>query len=246
MRLLLALGLALGSASASATLIHSYQLDNNYLDSTGSAHAVLIGGGISGTTDRFGTANSALMFTNSGRLSANFALPTTATFSMWATMSATAQADMLFDAGNTDLYFLTGFGCGGQIFWNTYDSCANPFSGTSGATSATGWHHYVVVASLNAPAELYIDGALVGTAAYRVTGGSTFDIGGDNGGYNWNGKIDDVRIYDTALSASEVASLTANGTAVPEPDMLGLVGIGLAALGVARRPRRRATPSALS
>ena len=58
-------------------------------------------------------------------------------------------------------------------------------------------------------------------------------FGGDNegaAGENWRGMLDDIRIYDHALSATEVAAL------VPEPSSSVLLGIGL--LPLLRRRRR--------
>lgn len=74
-----------------------------------------------------------------------------------------------------------------------------------------GWHHIVIIYNPTA-LTLYIDGVSQGTQT--VTGtpsvvNSNLEIGrfGDNPWYYFDGKIDEVRIYNRALSASEVAQL---------------------------------------
>jgi hypothetical protein len=59
---------------------------------------------------------------------------------------------------------------------------------------------------------------------------SFFDIGHNPGfGEFFNGSIDNVFVYDEALSSSQIAEIRANGfaTAVPEPSPIVLVGLGL-------------------
>lgn len=55
----------------------------------------------------------------------------------------------------------------------------------------------------------------------------------------FNGKIDDVQIYDTALSASEISQIYNNpGVAIPEPGSLVLVlvgGLGVVTISIRRR-----------
>jgi hypothetical protein len=66
------------------------------------------------------------------------------------------------------------------------------------------WHHIVVVNSAGA-VTFYLNGTPDGTA----TGGMAFDVGSIGSGFGgyFAGKIDDVRVYNRALSATEVADL---------------------------------------
>ncbi len=70
------------------------------------------------------------------------------------------------------------------------------------------WHHVVATQS-GTDASLYIDGVLcdTGTVTAIANGSGTIDIGRFNGGYYFNGKIDDVRLYNRVLSATEIANL---------------------------------------
>lgn len=98
-------------------------------------------------------------------------------------------------------------------------------------TSGTTWHHVAAVFD-NGTATIYIDG-------YHeppVTGGSTFGTGNTRFGYvgvgsestTFNadprtpasffaGDVDDVRIYQRALSAAEVAGMAGRTQAFDEP-----------------------------
>jgi len=220
---------------AHAGLIHSYNYDGNALDSTGSAHGTT--NQVTLTTDRFGNANSAYYFngTNSSIIS-TFTNPQTATYSLWATLTPdTYWGDMLFSAGTTtgtDLWTACG-----KLMWNTWDSCGNPFgSNTIPVNLNDGdFHHYVVVndQGLN-KTSLYIDGALFGEAAYKFKAGNVFAVGNHCAGctdYNWNGKIDDVKVFDTALSQSEVNNLY---TPVPEPSTIAIFALGIIGLSARR------------
>jgi len=84
---------------------------------------------------------------------------------------------------------------------------------------------------------VYIDGAqsgglLPGSALPLWDGSSDISIGAYSaGGANFPGTIDDVRIYNTALTEEEIAAI------VPEPTTLALLGLGGLLMGRKRRGR---------
>ncbi|WP_197526909.1 LamG domain-containing protein [Pirellulimonas nuda] len=104
-------------------------------------------------------------------------------------------------------------------FWN--GSSYVVVSASGGNRVGTGWHHYVVTFDdATDLLKIYVDGALVGTTT--TTSSISFAGNGSNsvvGANGWNdttfdhdGPIDDVRVYNYALSTSEIA------------DVYGLVG----------------------
>lgn len=95
--------------------------------------------------------------------------------------------------------------------------------------------------------KLYVNGTLIGTDPHVDTidqSGSPLFIGnrfrpsGDVGGFQ--GLMDDVKIFDTALGPTEIAALAQTTLAMPEPGTLALFGLGLAGLGAARRRKAAA------
>ena len=108
------------------------------------------------------------------------------------------------------------------------------------------WHHLAMTVDLGTSTmNLYVDGLLAdtqnfSTGAVAFPGFNNFEIGrlGRSAtkvdGYT--GLVDDVQVYNTALSASDVAFLAANpGVAVPEPTAFALAGLGLLSLFRRRR-----------
>jgi len=91
----------------------------------------------------------------------------------------------------------------------------------------TAWQHLALTWSTGEQLKLYIDGALDTPTANRpgtvgVTTGATKLIVGKGGkgnvaGGGWNGLIDDVQIYNYALSATEIATVKAGGAIAPKP-----------------------------
>jgi hypothetical protein len=78
------------------------------------------------------------------------------------------------------------------------------------------WHHVAAVRASDNSRVLYVDGQQMVSdsnvtsafdAPVSVILGALFSPGYPNGGRFWNGAIDDVRIYNCALSATEVTAL---------------------------------------
>ena len=76
------------------------------------------------------------------------------------------------------------------------------------------WHHVTVVITVGEGIQFYVDGVAAGSRSTRVVGGgdgtSNLNLGVCQwvpfGGY-FNGMMDEVEVYDRALSASEVNSV---------------------------------------
>lgn len=91
------------------------------------------------------------------------------------------------------------------------------------------WHHHAITKQ-GTTLSYYLDGVFVQSSTLNEAIGTEslpFFIGGNAGagaGEHFTGSIDDVRIYDNALSAAEVGALV-----VPEPSslLLGALSLGM-------------------
>ena len=109
---------------------------------------------------------------------------------------------------------------------------------TDTITDTTAYHHVAVTVdrTTNNQVRFYFDGAPDSTVAITSVTGSVapnqdLQIGGLNNGatLGLDGRLDDLRFYNRALSGTEVAAL------VPEPSALALAAVG--SLGLRRRRR---------
>ena len=124
--------------------------------------------------------------------------------------------------------------------------------GADGVNIASGWHMITSVVDTNV-VRMYVDGVL--TDSYGFTGTTSIDatanmvIGAVVDG-NLAGSLDDLQIYDEALTAAQLGTLLTGGTVsgsttppaeVPAPATLWLVlagALGFARFGKARRGLR--------
>lgn len=108
-----------------------------------------------------------------------------------------------------------------------------PFSPTTGT-----WYNLAVTRSGGSDYAFYVNGSSVGTAsdATSIPNAAAFlNLGQTEGIGYLDGLLDEVQIYNRALSSDEIASLAA----VPEPSTLFLAGAGLVGLGANAWRRRR-------
>jgi len=147
------------------------------------------------------------------------------TLSAWIrrnSIQAAGSADVIISKGAGVIpeinYQLVSFGVGGTSeavafkFYN--DSIQSMYSSSGNVTDTTDWHHFAATYDdTNNDIVLYIDGVarsetvLSGApeTASILTNNRDLSIGADSSG-NWdfNGSIDDVRVYDRVLSPAEI------------------------------------------
>jgi hypothetical protein len=241
-------------------LVASYPFSGNANDASGNGHNGSILGSPSLTTDRFGQANSAYEFHAGSDTIALDSLPvsTTAgdstTVAVWMKWDGTFyspsdQGSIIFSFSPSYHLFIQGntpgrlgIGTGNGDVWGiNYD-----------AGIINNWVHVVGVFfnGDTRQSSLYIDGVKM-TPNMTMGGSPTSDswsysvsptamISGwdpniSSTTYRFSGGLDDVRIYDRALSETEVGQLY-TATAVPEPTTWSaIVAVSLLVFGVARR-----------
>jgi len=93
----------------------------------------------------------------------------------------------------------------GNFHLGTYDNTSAGFvdSGFVMSTLSSGWHHLSAVGS-GSTTVFYIDGKYAGTSAFKSTS-DIYAVGNCQGGtQNW-GTFDNMKVYDYALSQSQIA-----------------------------------------
>jgi hypothetical protein len=197
-------------------LVAYYPFNGNANDESGNSHNGTVYGA-SLTTDRHHKANSAYGFNG-----INSYINTFSTFdyqyrtvSFWAYFNDVTTFQLLlsqdsnllnyglFLASITNgLFTLQGGGGGSPTVWYQTNTI-----------TTNRWYHFVMIrnGSIN---QYYINGDLVGTASSNTSGSAVtpninFIIGSDRTTTNrmFNGKIDDIAIYNRALSTTEINTI---------------------------------------
>ncbi|MYC43415.1 MAG: hypothetical protein F4X52_12855, partial [Acidimicrobiaceae bacterium] len=127
--------------------------------------------------------------------------------------NASSQGDTFFDYGSGEL--------GSRITIQADRTAAaigfnGHFWGLQNLNLAAGWHHIAVTLPENGmsnEARIYVDGiqlkaATIGGAVVTVNTGTSYAlIGRRNGGGYYRGSVDDVRVYDQALTAEQIEAI---------------------------------------
>ena len=145
--------------------------------------------------------------------------------SMWIKTTQTTAATLFqYGSGATSQLFnfrINDGGAGGGANTIGIGFFANDFNRPATGLMDGNWHH-VAATYDGTNAKIYIDG--VQTGADFATGGvnttaSTALIGSNGGSFILNGQIDQVRLYSSALSSTDVANLYAESN-VPTTNLL--------------------------
>lgn len=206
-------------------LILHYRFDGDLLDSSGSANHgttnlgtlssaaedVAYGSGalsLRGQTDSDVDLNAPIVFTASDTWSAAF-------WSKRAALDDNRGMVMGDTSNRVDYIWLNEVSAPTGLTFKSTSSKTYNFA----VTHDLDYHHYALVADGAGSLTLYRDGTFLQTVT--VTGGDTsFKItsignGFDTNSRSVNGKLDEVRIYDSELSASEVGSIYTTETSEP-------------------------------
>lgn len=203
-------------------LVGDYQFSGNANDNSGLANNGTVYGA-SLTADRFGNANSAYNFSGTDYI----LIPNSSSLNPAAQMSISVWVNTLFSHSNGGIIGKWNQNVGGSGGAEQYVVVANS-SGVNFALKANGqttisegtatynngaWHHYCAVWD-GIQVRLYRDNILVSSAnqsgtisAYNQFLEIGRYVGGLNSAVYFKGKIDDIRIYNRGLTATEVTSL---------------------------------------
>lgn len=197
---------------AISNLVHYWPFNGNTNDAVGAINAVNTGATL--TTDRFGNANSAYYFDGTGvnmsiAQAGNFDTSTSFTFNAWIKTSGTTGTIVRTDAGWGNGWFVRLVSDGKIEIWERSYSAVSASNYNDG-----NWHMVTYVRDITGlKGTLYVDGAKVCTFSMSegvrdVVNANThfFGVSGEDTEY-YTGSMDEVRLYNKALTDAEVAAL---------------------------------------
>lgn len=189
------------------SLVHWLPLINNFQDIIGGAATSAAPNRFLPTSGAAGKLGTGYTFNNSGIRVNDVQLTDEMSFALWVKLTTHTSCHILDlrgvsgEAGYQPLYY--GAGSGIQIYSSGGGSTYINYN------LGTNWHHLVVTISNNI-GKLYVDGSYVGEGPCGVVNQKVYaTIGCRTSGTNpCPGIIQDVRIYDHALSQAEVKELS--------------------------------------
>ena len=195
-----------------------WAFDGNFQDYVGDRPGVAVGSIAGGTAYVDGAVNQALDFDGSGDYVTmpygdDKSSTTPATYTLWVNADAITSTNRVClvqsDWGGTSRAYVGYAREGdGKSYWQMGIGTSGIVDGNTTSEATTGWHFIALVFD-GSYAKLYVDGDYV---YQKSSGNFTFNqdltIGGCSlGSYDWDGKIDEVRVYSSDLSAAEISSL---------------------------------------
>jgi len=204
------------TVSLTSGLVAYYPFSGNANDLSGNAN----NGNVSGatlTTDRFGNANKAYSFNGSSYIGINnnnsMFNTNNISISLWVKAPSSPGSyiyllSKYIDGGASSYGLYTG--TSGDLTFYTYNSGISAIIDKSLIWNNQ-WHHISATYDCST-IRIYLDGSQVGSGIQSAStipyNSSNLYIGSFDGSQlNFNGLIDDVRIYSKALSASEILTL---------------------------------------
>ena len=198
-------------------------------DSADSAPGALSGSAswVAGVDEQYAIAVGTSSYNGGAAVAFPTTLPTTFTFTFWVNPTSYTNALGGGDADNNVLFggdeyatngFRSGFTSTGIFsFWTTESGGTLSLNDTASISPGV-WTWFAVTYSNNS-ANLYRNGALVATSSGTYIPSTTnlgLDVDVSGVDFYW-GSVDDTRIYNTVLSASQILSLYQSIARTPTP-----------------------------
>ena len=248
--IIVAIFLILRIGTLSASLIAHYEFNGNALDSSGNGYNGTANN-VSLAADRFGNANSAYYFNGSASVNTNHDFSwnnaQSYTISLWFKTDDINLQQTLIGKGYSSGYeysmkLARTWGGSDLLYehWTGGGNGAINLSVPQYQLSSNVWYNAIVsYNSITKEAAMYLDGIKVSSHSVSATLNDVANNTVIGSAYFWQGQgrtftgyMDDVRIYNHALSISEVH----NVAGIPEPTGYMLYGLALVLFLVLRRP----------
>ncbi|WP_276500175.1 LamG-like jellyroll fold domain-containing protein [Terrimonas pollutisoli] len=203
------------------------------IDSWGARHGAFTGGaswtdGLQGKAVKLNGSNGYVTLPTALMSSVN-----NFTIATWAKVDASANWARIFDfgTGTTNYMFLTARASTGYVRYEIITGGVVQQINSTVAIAPGGWHHFAVTLS-GTTGILYVDGVEIGRNNAMTTKPSSLGNTTQNwiGKSQWssdplfNGSVDEFRIYNKGLSASEILALVYQSVPPPSPINLSVIG----------------------
>ena len=211
-------------------LVGYWGFNGNANDESGNGNNGTVNGSVQLTTDRFGNSNSSYLFP--GNSSSYISVPGSQQLQIQSEI--TISAWILMDGGEYNariIQYSDNINSGYAIYAHGNSNISRPLTGLitnvgglgvglSSELNSLVWNHVCFVANSNGSGKLYLNGILVstvnGTALNNVNYMGELNIGRiwHSRDAGWGGKLDDIGIWNRALTQQEITQLY---TATPAP-----------------------------
>jgi len=201
----------MGTGGCPSGLVARYEFENNTNDTSGNGNnGTFFGGTPSYQTGMVGQALSFDGVANYVQSANTISISSAGyTLSAWAKANAFTNYEGIIDIDLTSANRITLFdySTGGNRYMFLHGP--NASGGVAVPAAINTWYHLAVVSESNSVQKLYANGFLIGTANLGPqTFAGTLRVGKmQNTGTFFNGLIDDVRLYNRALSQPEIQAL---------------------------------------
>lgn len=195
-------------------LVAYYPFNGNANDESGNGHNGTVTGATL-TTDRKGNANSAYHFNTNQYINTGANIPTAInstaklTISAWVKTSSSSDFHSIIVSRNGTGNII-GLSIPNQFYAQLANNSGNWYYTVSPSSYNNGSWHHIVMTYNGSVLSLYIDGNLIASNTFNINliVSQSFYIGYDTAfGRYMVGDIDDIRIYNRALTQSEVTLL---------------------------------------
>lgn len=143
--------------------------------------------------------------------------PSSITLAGWVNVAPTGTDGDFFSLADSVVIRVDSSAHGNSVAGFFYDGTSDLATTSSQAFAGTGWHHVAyTIDEATSTQKLYIDGTLVGTTNHSgpinyQNFGTYVGVNASNGANDFEGRVDDIYVFNRAISEAEVLAMREEG-----------------------------------